>query len=388
MIVFLLVFSLLLQRGPAPQAAGITGQLQTRDGAPASAVRVSAIQAPPPNVRPEEGIQYYEAPPPTRTALSDAQGRYRLANLPPGRYYIVAAIAGQGTYYPGTADRDRATIVTVERGSTLTADFRLAIPLGGRVAGRITPPPAPGAEEKAVLSGVKLEDVIETPIGADGSFEFGHMPHDTYLLNVAPTPPGLGSIAFQLRDDDLTTLQFMRPPTHVVSGRVVVDRGPLPVAWLAFSTPQTYEPVAIGADGTFSVRLQSAHHRAELAGMPVGYSIGSVRIGSTDASDGFDVANADVSGVVVNVRAPRALPHVRGRVITSTGASKLPPRVRLEGPIIGALEASVGPNGVFDFPAVTPGHYTLSVPQTSEFAPRSLVVDWNDANVEVRATAK
>ena len=91
---------------------------------------------------------------------------------------------------------------------------------------------------------------------------------------------------------------------------------------------------------------------------------------------------------MVNVRAPRALPHVRGRVITSTGASKPPMRVRLEGPIIGALEASVGPNGVFDFPAVTPGHYTLSVPQTSEFAPRSLVVDWNDANVEVRATAR
>lgn len=380
-----LAFSLLLQRGPSPQAASVTGQLQTRDGAPASAVRVSAVVAPSPNVRPEEGIQYYEAPPPTSTTLSDAQGRYRLGNLPPGRYYIVAAIAGQGTYYPGTPDRDRATIVTVERGSTSTLDFRLAIPLGGRVAGRITPAPAPGAEEKAVLSGIKLEDVIETPIRPDGTFEFGHMPHDTYLLNVAPTPPGLGSIAFQLRDDDLTMLQFVRPPTHVVSGRIVVERGPLPSAWLAFATPQTYEPVTINPDLTFSVRLQSARHHAELAGMPVGYSIASVRIGSTDVTNGFDVRDADVSGVVITVHAPGPLPHVRGRVISSTGTAR-PSRVRLEGPIVGALEATVDANGMFDFTAVTPGHYTLSIPQASQFAPQSVVVDWNDTNVEVRPT--
>ena len=94
-----------MQRGPAnPQAAAITGQLQTKDGAPASAVYVSAIPAPPPNVRAAEGIQYYEAPPPVSTGLSDAQGRYRLGNVPPGRYYVVAATAGQGTYFPGTAD--------------------------------------------------------------------------------------------------------------------------------------------------------------------------------------------------------------------------------------------------------------------------------------------
>ncbi len=93
LIAFTLLF--LLQRGPAnPQAAVITGQIQAPDGSPASAVRISAIVAPPPNVRPEEGIQYYEAPPPTSTGLSDAQGHYRLGALPPGRYYIVAGGAG------------------------------------------------------------------------------------------------------------------------------------------------------------------------------------------------------------------------------------------------------------------------------------------------------
>jgi hypothetical protein len=388
-ISLLLALGLLAQRGPVnPQAAVVTGQLQTREGAPASAVRVSAIVAPPPNVRPEEGIQYYEAPPPVSTAFSDAQGRFRLGNIPPGRYYIVAAAAGQGTYYPGTPDRDRATIVTLDRGSTTTIDFKLALALGGRVSGRLTPAPEPGAMESAVLSGIKLEEVLETPIRPDGTFEFGHLPPDTYLLNVAPTPPGMNSLAFKLGDQDVSSLQFTRPPTHVVSGRIVVERGPLPLARLAFSTDQTYVPADIKADGTFTVRLHPAHHQVELAGMPVGYTIASVRVGSADANTGFDVRDADIADVVVTVKAPRALPHVRGRVDAVANGSVTATSVRLTGPIVGALDAAVQKDGSFDFPAVTPGYYTLTVPQAPSLAPVIVVVDWNDASVQVGSTGR
>jgi len=71
-IAFILALALLLQgapggRGGAAQGA-VTGQIQTRDGQPASAVRVAAIPAPPPvsGIRPDDGIQYYVAPPPVR----------------------------------------------------------------------------------------------------------------------------------------------------------------------------------------------------------------------------------------------------------------------------------------------------------------------------------
>src|SRR4051794_38136732 len=73
------------QPASRPGTAVITGQLKTVDGKIADDVRVSALAAPPPNVRPEDGIQYYIAPPPIRTVMTDKDGRYRITNLAPGR---------------------------------------------------------------------------------------------------------------------------------------------------------------------------------------------------------------------------------------------------------------------------------------------------------------
>jgi hypothetical protein len=56
----------------------------------------------------------------------------------------------------------------------------------------------------------------------------------------------------------------------------------------------------------------------------------------------------------------------------------------MTGPIFGSLETDVRRDGAFEFQAVTPGHYTLTVPQVPAIAPMSVVVDWNDANIEVR----
>ena len=376
MLSLLLSFLFLLQRGPAGPQTVITGQLQAPQGAPATAVTVSAIPAPPPNVRPEEGIQYYEAPPPVASSFSDAQGRYRLA-VPPGRYYIVAGAQGQGTFYPGTPDRDRATIVTVAAGSSTTLDFKLSIALGGRVSGRITPPPATDARELAVLSGVKLESILEAPIRADGTFEFGHLPKGRYLLGVAPEPPGMPSIPFDVGDADVSSLQFSRPTLHTLTGRIVTRQGPIPWGFLAFTTPTTYVSAPIKPDGTFSARVHSASQVAEMGGMPVGYSIGSVRVGSTDVTTGLRVGDADVSGIVITLATPQRLPQVRGRIAAAAGS----PKVQMTGPIIGVLETTLQPDGSFTFPAVTPGRYSLTVPGAAGVPPIEVVI--TDADVQV-----
>jgi len=378
MLPFVLSLLFLLQRGPAGPQTVIAGQIQAPDGSPATAVTVSAIVAPPPNARPEEGLQYYEEMPPVATAFSDAQGRYRLA-VPPGRYWVIAGAQGQGTFYPGTPDRDRATIVTVAAGSSTSLDFKLAIALGGRVSGRITPPPAAGAKELAVLSGVRLESILETPIRADGTFEFGHLPKGRYLLGVAPEPPGMPSIPFDVGDQDVTSLRFDRPTLHKVSGRIVTERGPLPWAFLAFTTPTTYVSAPINPDGTFTAELHNARHITELGGMPVGYSIASVHVGSADVTSGLPVSDRDISGVVITVAAPKQLPRVHGRLPQAGGATK----VQMTGPIVGLLETTLQSDGSFTFAAVTPGHYTLTVPGAAQIAPMSVVV--TDSDVEVTA---
>ena len=169
--------ALLLLQGAAattPRPGAVLGRLQTSTGNPAAAIRVSAVPAPPPNIRPSDGQNYYSATA-ARTALTDANGRYRLGNLAPGRYFIVATVFGYSTYYPDTTNADDATVVTVGAAPSEGVDFTVLMPPGGRVSGRVNTPPG-NQREIAVLSALSLDDIIEAPVSADGSFEFGHLP--------------------------------------------------------------------------------------------------------------------------------------------------------------------------------------------------------------------
>jgi len=214
-----------------PGSVVIAGQLKTVDGMPAADVRVSALVAPPEAVRPEEGIraqdgiQYYLAPPPVRTVLTDKDGRYRITNLPPGRYLVAAGLPGQDTYYPDAVDAHGAKVLPLAADSTGSADFALLAPLAGRISGRVVPPPDPNVQENAILSGVFLTELVETPVRADGTFEFGRVPEGTYLVDLFPTVPGLKSVLFDVERNDVNNLQLIRPKLYTVSGRFNVARG-------------------------------------------------------------------------------------------------------------------------------------------------------------------
>ena len=386
MIAFVLALALALQGAPGGRGAVapgvVTGQIQTKEGGPAGAVRVAAIPAPPPKAR--EGLNYYVPPAPTQVTTTDDQGRYRLTNLPPGDYLIAAGLVGVGTYYPNETDWLRASAVTVTADKPTTVDIRMVTVIGARVAGRVTPPPAAGSSEIAVLSGVRLAEVAEIPVRPDGTFAFGRVPAGRYLVSLFPTPPGFGSLAVDVREADVTALEIRRPATHVVSGRVVMSSGPIPNGLLAMITDKSYVPVTINPDGTFTARAQSAQHRFEFRGMPVGYSLASVRLGSQDASQGLTVGNADVSGVVITVNAPGNLPSIRG---TIAGLSK-PGTVEMRGPIVGTLTTPIGADGSFRFAAATPGLYYLRVPEAPALGTVPVVVSRPSAEIQLRVPSK
>src|SRR3954464_8137202 len=109
MIRMALAFFLFIQAPSSARPGVVAGQLRTVDGSAAVAVRVSVIPAPNETTRPSFGGEYYYRQPAVSTALTDNQGRYRLTNIPPGRYLLVSGI----TYHPTTLDADMATIVTV-----------------------------------------------------------------------------------------------------------------------------------------------------------------------------------------------------------------------------------------------------------------------------------
>jgi hypothetical protein len=388
MIGIALAFLLLLQGAAAARPGVVMGQLQTREGAPAAAIRISALPAPPPNILPSDGQNYYATTAPASTTLTDAQGRYRLTNLAPGRYLIIASVFGYPTFYPATTSADRATVINVGADAPLQGvDFTVLMPPGGRVSGHVDTPPAGGVQEKAVLSGVALGELLESPIGADGNFNFGHLPKGSYLLSVFPAPPGMASRAFRVEETDVR-LDLARPTLRTVTGRVIVQKGPLPYGWLGFETEQSYATAHINADGTFRTQLQPARHRVELAGMPGGYSLASVRMGTQDLSQGVVVGTGDISGLEITVAPPAQLPRLRGKVVGVDATRLASAKVELTGHVIGALEAPIQKDGSFEFSAVTPGTYRVRVPQVAEVSPSFLVIGWEDTNVEIGAPTR
>lgn len=374
MIVNASVLFLLLQAAPFVPGA-VAGQLRSIDGAPAVAVRVVAVPVPTGTTVPDEGPNYFNLAPPTAATLTDNEGNFRLQELRPGRYYLMAGTAGQATYFPGAGHINDAQPINVSAGFIVeNLNLKLLHRLGGKLSGRINANLATIGSKTATLTGGKLDEILEVPLAADGAFEFGHVPPGLYLLSVYPPPSGMASVPVQVGDADITGLQLVPLPTSVVTGRIIAENGPIPWGLLGFYTEQSYVGAVINPDGSFSVRLHAAHHQIDFAGIPVGYSVASVKLGSQDVSRGFTVGNSDLSGIVVTLKVSRRLAPVSGQITGLPPARLSSTSVELTGPIVGSLEAPVKADGSFGYEAVTPGLYRLRLVNVPEFAPMLVVV--------------
>ena len=105
----------------------MSGQLRLPDGTPAAGVRVGAMAV-------RQGQQEGDVTLMESMAETDRNGRYRLTDVAPGRYYIVAGVLAEPTYHPGTANPGSATILTIQPGSN-AAGVNFTIP-------RMPPPPS------------------------------------------------------------------------------------------------------------------------------------------------------------------------------------------------------------------------------------------------------
>src|SRR6185295_19736547 len=95
------------------QNGTVTGQLHFPDGRPAEGVRVAAMAAPA-SSSPSNEVNVLLG-----ITETDRSGRYKLVDIPSGRYYIVAGLVGLPTYYPGSQASSGAVGVTVRPGDTV-----------------------------------------------------------------------------------------------------------------------------------------------------------------------------------------------------------------------------------------------------------------------------
>src|SRR5262249_36079702 len=119
---------------------------------------------------------------------TDSAGRYRIENVPPGRYYIIAGLVESPSYYPGVNALSGATAINVTSANTVRGvDFTMVIGAGVTVKGRVIRPssqPATGPS-RILLSGGAANPLPDTTVNSDGTFQFQKVRPGTYTIVVS-----------------------------------------------------------------------------------------------------------------------------------------------------------------------------------------------------------
>jgi len=161
----------------------VTGQIRAANGMAAMAVRVAAV--------PVEGNRAADASiSPASITETDASGRYRLANLPIGRYYIVAGLPQTPTYYPGTVDAAGAAVVNIEADTVPDAlNFQLQRSGGVRVSGKLMINWSQNDRRSVTLWNITTNETIgQVNVSPEGSFEFVHVLPGSYAITADTIP--------------------------------------------------------------------------------------------------------------------------------------------------------------------------------------------------------
>src|SRR6185436_5874391 len=163
-VAFLLALLTGLQGVPvlADQSGTITGVLKDPSGKPAPGVRISAIAVP------DSGTDIADASAMVSLAATDETGRYRLENVPPGRYYVSAGRVDFPTYYPGTQALARGTVILITPKVVVDGiDFSMQ-----DSSARVSAPPFPGAGGLtfSLPLQVKIEGGAKLPVFSPSGF--------------------------------------------------------------------------------------------------------------------------------------------------------------------------------------------------------------------------
>ena len=362
---FLLLVLLLAAQRPTSPSVGtgtVTGRLLNDDGSPAAGIRVSAMPS-------DNANEIMSTPILMSQAETGGDGVYRLADVPAGRYYIIAGFVDSPTYYPRGTARTGATPVVVSANVTVTnIDFRIEKPSTGfNVSGKVIQELPPQTIRQVVLTGGDYGTSIQVDTMLDGSFELPRVRPGNYTVSVhggqftLPRP-------FTVTDKDITGLELRIPWTVDAVGRVTLDAtGPIPRLQLAFSGQGRYVTTTTGSNQAFRVTVPEGFFGIIISNLPSGFYVKSITSGQTDLlSQPLRVNRESVVpeilvalGVVTpGLATPGPWVKVSGHI---SGTRPSPTsRIQLNGPS-GALHASIAADGSFEFPRVLPGAHTASV---------------------------
>ncbi len=299
------------------EGGAITGTLVDEHGEPAEGYRVT--------LRPlgETGPFHMGV-----TGVSDDRGQYRVFQVPPGRYVVMATSAAVPelapvetwpllpVYYPGRLNPVEAVALTVERNSE-TPGIDMAVPTarGARIFGQVSPAGAAAGMRVTVWPSAGFRatvvDVRGTTVAADGSFEVRNLPPGNYVVqalspvvNDRPSPETDFRFASQtliVNTEDIGPITVAPAPTSTIRGRFVFEGDPAGVTisdvrlavlpadpTLSPDPGMTRGAIAIAVaeprEWRFRISALFGPTRFGVRRVPDGWWLKAVRVGGVDAA--------------------------------------------------------------------------------------------------------
>lgn len=312
----------------------IAGRVVDEDGEPVPGVRMQALRYRYPQGR-KQLAEYGEG------STNDI-GEYRIAGLPPGRYYISASprrsydrgmqAAGAQpeeeyatTFFPGAGDAAAAAVVDVGPGAQLRGlDLTLRRRRTVYVRGRITGGQASGRQRVAVFLRPReaAAPSMNRPAGVDpnGNFEFRGVAPGSYTLVAALSERGRNAFTARLPlvvgNANLENVSLALNPPLDVAGRVRADsQAAVNLAGIRVNL-RPAEPMMSGssspsarvqADGSFSFAgISPDNYLVTLSGLPDGFYVKVVAVGGQNVLlTGIDL-NGGIAGGIEILLSPHA----------------------------------------------------------------------------------
>jgi hypothetical protein len=338
MFKFVTIIALLIQTPQAVHLPGgtVTGVLRTNEGTPMASVRVAVV--------PADGTDAGDVL--QALVQTDSDGRYRIENVPPGRYHIMTGRMDSPLYHPGVDDVRRATTIVVADGGTTQVPEMMFVRT--RVSGRVV--------DAVTGLGRRIESLSiccdYAPTTSRGSF--GEVSISSVTANVHDD----GSFEFSAVSAGNQYFRVLDP--NIVSFNLPIAVG---------NTDQT------GIELKVSSGSEIHGNVVDQTGAPVGQA--QISLKPLPGNVAFELRGGSLEGLTL----------ISGSALPS-GASPLKPAAEdIQARLLsqaGIRVVSLSANGILQIPKVLPGSYVLEIsPPGSYTTKREIEVGPQATNLQI-----